>query len=125
MHEKEALLEQLQRDMGLCDNPGQFETFQRVVAQMVLNLRWNRSKNAQQQDPKVLARLVWKVRDCLPFLQRYPGSDWPILFLLEIYLMSVQRKEARFRQRSDSQATLPDFPLVEISDAGSLTQWST
>ncbi|KAH6901411.1 hypothetical protein BKA70DRAFT_1229862 [Coprinopsis sp. MPI-PUGE-AT-0042] len=104
---KEDMLEQLQRDMGLQDDPSRFEAFQ---------FRWDRSKSAQQQDPKVVSRFAWKVQDCLPFFHHYAGSNWPILFFLEIQLMSLQRKEAQFRQRSDSQATLPDFPLVEIGE---------
>ncbi|KAH6907817.1 hypothetical protein BKA70DRAFT_1427651 [Coprinopsis sp. MPI-PUGE-AT-0042] len=118
-----TMLEELQRDMGLDSDPDRFDTFQRVFAQNVLKLRWNRSKNACHQSPQALARLVWKMKDCLPFLHGY--GSWPILSLLEIHLVSLQMKEAQFRQRSDSQATLPDFPLAEIGDEKTSVAWSS
>ncbi|KAH6910571.1 hypothetical protein BKA70DRAFT_1220477 [Coprinopsis sp. MPI-PUGE-AT-0042] len=116
------MLDQLQRDMGLQDDSDRFEAFQpftflglAIAARLCRDgpqaSWWDLSKDAQQQNPKVLARLAWKVRDSLPFFHRYAGSNWPILFFLEIQLVSLQMEEAQFRRSKRLASYFTRFPI--------------
>ncbi|KAH6905259.1 hypothetical protein BKA70DRAFT_1431348 [Coprinopsis sp. MPI-PUGE-AT-0042] len=70
------------------------------------------AKSEKSQFSLKLKRAAWWVRDRLPLGSNYQSLSEPIYALLEIRRSEIAKREACFRARSASTATLPDFDLL-------------
>ncbi|EFI26954.1 hypothetical protein CC1G_15355 [Coprinopsis cinerea okayama7 len=112
-------LQKLQRQMGLEHNPPLFDSITRAVhlaiskARRCSKVTCHRLDNQDEKAEIDMERVIWNVRDYVPFVQEYQDY-WPIYDLVRLHLDTIREREALFKLNNASTATLPDYESEQL-----------